>query len=274
MDNLVIDFIILAVTALVMKTKTGFFGKLLAGLFGALSALFLPLATLPAIPLVTVKLLVGVLMVGICFREKGFKKNLLIFLVFLTVTAAMGGMCFFILFLFGGNLQDILSGTYNLPIPMGVVFALLGGYVFLMIKVIKHFQRKKKLANFVFSVHFLNETKEIVAQAYLDSGNTLLDPETQKPVVIISYALFQKLFSVPFEKLLTKTVGEELKDSRYSPYGTVGQGKNQLLVFSIERMVIETENAKLEHTEAVLGLSFAKLQSSFGCDALLNPYLF
>ena len=130
-------------------------------------------------------------MVRIGLNPTGVKKNMLAYFVFLLTTAAVGGVCFGIVYLLSGDIESGFVQIYDSEIPVGVVLLTVWLVFLLILKLIKMFERKKLLNTFVFKAEIKNEGKIIEFDAYLDSGNALIDPISQKPVMIIDYSLFE-----------------------------------------------------------------------------------
>ncbi len=106
--------------------------------------------------------------------------------------------------------------------------------------------------------------KSYQVNALLDSGNALIDPISQKPVSIISLAVFLQMFpNISADKILLHELGNCIKDGHYISCQTVN-GKSQLFVFSPDRIQI---NGATVHS--LLGVS----THNFGnqkYDAILN----
>ena len=209
-------------------------------------------------------------MVRIGLNPSGFKKNLFAYSVFLLLTAAMGGVCFGIVFLLSGEIDSGFVQVYNAEIPVGAVLLLIWLVYLAVVKLVSQFERKRRLNNFVFKAEIFNEGKKTEFELFLDSGNTLIDPIFLKPVMIIDYSLFRRIFNFPLEKLLTKNIKkEDISGSHYIDYGTVGSG-GKMLVFEVEKVVVENGKEKKEIKNPVLGLTFSKLSSNFNCEALVG----
>jgi stage II sporulation protein GA (sporulation sigma-E factor processing peptidase) len=270
-DNLVIDFLILYLSCKILKQKIVYWRLILSAVIGAGCALIIPIINLPEYLMIILKLILGIVMVLICLPCSTFKKSFISFLTFLMMTGCMGGVCFLIIFMLSGNMSFNFNISYSYKIPVGaIVFvcALVAGIISQLIKLI---YRKKALNNFIYEITLVDKGKEIRSSAYLDSGNTLIDPVTNKPVIIINYSLFNKLYNLPLEKILTKKIKEEdIKKSHYITFNTIGK-KSDMLVFEIDKMAINSQNQEKQFDNVLLGLSFSKLNNTFSCEALLNP---
>lgn len=270
-DNLVINFLILYLSSLILKSKKNNWLFFISATLGAIVSLIIPLLVLPNWIFLVYKLLLGWVMVRIALRPMGIKANLIYFLVFLFITALMGGVCFAVIFLLSGDISASSVFLYNLEIPVGAVLLVVSLVGLTIAKLFKAFYRKKMFGNFIFDAEVLNDKKNIEFQVYLDSGNTLIDPLTNKSVVIIEYSIFKKIYDISFEKIITKKITQDdIKNSRYIDYGTIG-GKSKMLVFEVDCFKIKTKDKDIVIDNQIFGLSLTKLKNCFDCEALIGP---
>lgn len=271
-DNIVINYLILFLACKILKEHIVFWKILISAMIGAGFALIMPIMAVSALFLIILKISLGILMVLIVFPCSSFKKALSSFLTFILMTAVMGGICFAIIYAVSGSLSMDLLSMYSAPIPVGVILLCCAFMAWLINSLIKLFYKKQKENNFKFEAVLINKEKQIRANAFLDTGNTLIDPASNKPVIIITYSLFHKLCEMPLERVLMKKVtDEDIKGSHYISFDTVGK-KSEMLVFEIDKINIITEDKQIKTFEKVLlGLSFGGIFKTFSCDALLHP---
>lgn len=269
-DNVVINFLILWLSALVLRIDGRRHWFFVSALFGAGISLVSPLLSLPIWLSIVFKLLLGFVIARIGLGAKGFKKNLLFFSIFLIMTAVVGGACFGIVFLFGGTFDSGFLTVYNMEIPVGVVLLLASLVCFGVGRIIKILGRKKLVGDFIFQGEILNNGKNAKFDVFLDSGNTLFDPIFNKPVLIVEFSVFSKVFDVPFEKVIARKISEtEIENSHYIDYGTAA-GKGKMLVCEVENFSIAYEGKTTEFKNVAVGLSFAKFQKCYDCRALMG----
>ena len=151
-NTLVINFIILYLTLFSLRQKIKFFKVLFSALLGCLISVLLTFCNFQDVALIFIKLLTGVLMCVLSIEKFSFKTLTLFFIVFVSFTFLMGGFCFFIIYLFGGQVYSLQNMNYNLPVSLGVIFAFLGIYIYLLIKAIQIFYKKQKLSSFCYNL--------------------------------------------------------------------------------------------------------------------------
>lgn len=271
-DNLVINFLILKLSAKFLKVRENFLSLRLlsSAMLGAVCSLISPLLNLPSYLQIVFKLVLGLLMVRIGLNPTGLKKNMVSYLVFLFLTAAMGGVCFGIVFLLSSEIESGFVLIYNMEIPVGAIILVVWLVYLGAAKLICAYEKRKLFGTFVFKAEIKNSGKSIEFDVFLDSGNTLTDPISLKPVMIVDYSLFRKIFDIPLEKILMKKIGkEDIPGSHYIDYGTVGNG-GKMLVFEVESVVLKAGEMETEIKSPAVGLTFSKLQKSFNCEGLIG----
>lgn len=271
-DNVVINYIILFLSCKLLKQKVVFWKLFLAAVIGAGFALILPIIYLPSYLLILLKLSLGFLMVLMSLPCNTFKRCAASFLTFLLMTGVMGGVCFAIIYMLSGNLSTDILLNYSAPIPVGVILFICCLTAYLLNSLIKLFYKKRKENNFIYSAIIWSNGKKVKVNAFLDSGNTLVDPVYKKPVIIISYSLFHKLYNLPLEKVLMKNItSKDIKNSHYISFNTVGKSA-EMLVFEIESIeIILSKEKKRKLENVLLGLSFGSISKTFSCEVLLHP---
>lgn len=276
LDNFLIDMIILFVSCKLKREKISVARLCISSLFGAICALLMPLLNCANFLIIGVKLLIGVVMVLIAHKCSTFKKFILDYFIFLSTTAVFGGVGIGVLYLFFGSVTLTSGFAINSPISMSAIYIALFAWAYGVVASIKFFYRKKNRNEFTFEIELECKDKKVESMAYLDSGNTLVDPVTQKPVVIIGLKTFNKLHKdVALENLLMKKLDKiKIDGAHYIEYQTLNNQKMSMLITPIDKIEMKNKKEKSGLKDCVLGLSFAKFQKSFGCDILLNQNCF
>lgn len=184
MLNFIIDFLILKTTSSILKLNTKTSRLIISSIVGEISLLYL-FVSLNNIELTLFKLLIGIIMNLISFgyiNLKDFIKNLLYFYMFS--------------FFLGGTL-------YYLKIESLVKYK----YYILLIPIIMNILKKLtyNLKNIIKLRHkvtiYLKNGNVLYLNGYMDTGNTLVDPYTNKNVIIINKDIKEKFFLVPFKTI-------------------------------------------------------------------------
>ena len=157
-----------------------------------------------------------------------------------------------------------LIGQFSLFVVCIVLFA-----GFLITKsVIRAVSKINKISALSFELKIVDNGKEIVEEGYLDSGNVLTDKVSGKPVVLINFDVFHKLYEkVSLACAITKSYNQStFKNGHFLQINSVG-GNKEILVFSVDELWIGKDSFI---KNATLGLSFSGFEKSFGKNVLLK----
>lgn len=132
-----------------------------------------------------------------------------------------------------------------------------------MVKIINLFYAKKHIHNFIYNVT-ITAKKTVKIDAFLDSGNGLVDKETGLPIVIINLKAFAKLFEVDAKSIVNGNF-LSFADGRYVKCGTIA-GVHKIFVFKPDSMTVEGKEV-----EALVGLGLNNFGGEYDC--LLNRLL-
>lgn len=267
-DNMIIDYVILYLTSLIMRTKISIIRLLFGAGIGTIFAFIMPFLNINPFILVIIKMLVGIL-ICICVNKNIQIKALILFYsIFMLMTFVMGGLCIAIIFLLSGELILI---NYQLDFPMGVVILIICLYSLYLKKVLYSLKKRSKITDYVYDVKLIENGKEVKILAFFDSGNGLFDVESNKPIAIINLSTLIKLITE--EQLNYLLIGEYLKsglkDIHKINYNTVSSSGN-LIVFKVDNVILK-ENNKLLDVDTMIGVSLNNVVKFNNYDALIGP---
>ena len=274
-DNFIINlFIILSLRA-ILKAKFKKINIVLASLLGSVVALILPLFRFNLIINSLIKILLSLVMVIILKRFTKLKEYLLYYLTFLLLTFVFGGACLFILMSFDKSFKINNYSTYSLPLGVIVVIIF---FIFIIIKnIFKNFYLRKKINNFVYKVVVENNDEKDEILGFLDSGNTLVDKLTGKPITIVNfYSLKNVLKQISITDII---LNKETKINKYFnnvhivETTSIGNNKNKILVLEVQKLEIYLENKVNIIDNAIIGLTLKNFINDLGYNALLNSKL-
>ncbi len=251
-ENFLINLIILKTTS--MLTKEGGRWLFLSAFFGACLTVAMPAMYLSAIGSFLVE--VGVAIVSICisFKFKKIKKFAILFSTYFISAFLYGGACYFF---------ESYFGITSLIVILAIVVTL-----FVIVRfVIKRINRKRAVEKFCYEVTLVSDGRETKWKAFLDSGNLLFDPLTNKPVTLINFKVFSSLFvNIELEDILRKS--DKLKNlnlAHYINFNTLGKG-SKILVFQVDSLMVGEKVVE----KATLGLCFQNFKEAFDSDIILN----
>ena len=223
LQNFIIDFLILKTTALIIKVKARF--VFLNSMFASIIALLLPLFHLTQIAEFVLKIFLAILLVSISFPYHKFSSFLKIYLTFFFSTFIYGGVASFFVQTFG---------QLHTLVILSIVFLT----YLLFVNLWRYLSKRKQIENFCFEVKLKDGERECECVGFLDTGNLLSDPLTNRPVNLVSYTLFQKLFNIDIKDVVSSNIDKKsLKFAHYINLGTVTSG-GRVLAFQIDKLTI------------------------------------
>ena len=258
LDNLIINLVIILLTGLVLSKKYDFMRILTADLFGTACAIALPYLKVSIFVLIPFKLFVGLLMTSLFKKYANYKEYLVTFIVFLSMTFLMGGVCYAVNQMFGLKVVggQLIITNYSLPVSMFCAVA--GVYFYLLFWLIKYLKHRNSLNNYYFDVEIKIDKKVHFLRGYLDTGNKLTDGG--KSVVLVPMKTFLKEFKdYPLEKLCC--------NPKYMLVKAVS-GFDKMQVVDAEEILIKNSEKVITMQNIKIGLSKANFSSDFDC--LLN----
>lgn len=254
--NLFVNAFIIKLTGLFLKERVRYW--FFSALFGSVIALASPLLNL-SIPVKFVLLLSeAFIMICFSFRFNSFRNFLMICLTFLLTTFIFGGGCY--------ALQNLI-GIY----PLFVVVIVCSILYFCSRLIVRHQQKICIINNFTYKIRLKDNGNVIDEEGFLDSGNMLYDTITKKPVILINFDVFRKLYKdISYLAILTKTFNKgSIKNAHYIKINSVGSGTS-LLVFTVDELCVGDEHS---FKNVMIGLSFSGFEKSFGKNVLLHSEL-
>ena len=195
------------------------------------------------------KLLVACAMVAITFGVRDMRRLLRLFLIFCGLSFAFGGCAFAVMWLTHGAQGnfDVRHGVMYIKLPLGVLLAS-SALCYLIFSLVFRRSATGAAQREIYAVTLAYGGREIAFHALLDSGNTLCDPLTNHPVMIVEYETVRDVLPDGVRRVLDSCTEEQLPmilpqlppHMRFQliPYKTVGRELALLLAFRPDRVEI------------------------------------
>lgn len=285
--NLIVNYLLISISCFFSGLKPNKFRILLGGLIGACYAVLVFFPDFSLIHTTINKFLVSMLIVAASSPFYSIRSYIKAVLIFYAVSFAFGG-CVLGVFYFsnvGAELGAVYSNGilyFNLPWTIlavsGFIFYISAKFVSLISK--KGLQRghlKKKLI-----LYFRDKTAEVTA--LLDTGNSLVDPVTLSPVIVVEYKLLKSLFNEDLLRDLDRIGTEKIEwiigalsqkglPARLIPFSSLGKENGMLLGFVPDKAEIYDDFGVRILGDCVVAIYEKQLAKDKSFGALLNPYL-
>lgn len=279
-----IDLMLLILTSIVLKKKTPkkrlFLGAFFASCY--VFFLFLPGAEWMLHPII--KGIYSAIIILITFSFQQIRSFFQTLLMFYFVNFAVGGGLIGLHYYFKLD-HSFVNGTFatsgfafGSPVSWGFIvigFPLLYFYTKRRFELVEEVKiRYSEMMNVTVKV---GETT-LYLTGFVDSGNRLTDPFSQKPVMIIDMTKVKNQFPEDIVKL-TEQKPERIVNSTEDvswnvsivPFRTVGSELEFLWTVKPEEVTVEEKGRAYSCPRTLLGLSYRSLGETGGYDCLLHP---
>lgn len=276
LDNIVINSLILLCVKKTLRLPGSWWRLVLSACLGTIVAVVLPLMNAPAMALIPIKILLGIIMVLLLAPYKSVKSMVFAFLLFIAYTLLLGGGCMATLLLFGSSLDELASGGYDIALPLGLIFLIVAFYVFVIIAIGKYLGRRHAVAPFIRKVKLFVAGRELRFDAFVDSGNSLMDKASGMPVIILSLKGLERYFSkTDIEELMLGNTGNRgvFKGVHTTSFSTLSGDSQNMVLFSAEKLVINDKSGEYTTNSFMVGVTYKQFKDAFEYDMLLNPYI-
>lgn len=285
--NFLVNYLLLRVSCIFSGLKVYKYRIISGSIIGACYAVLVFFPDFTLIHSTVYKLLVSMLIIAVSSPFFSVRSYLKALLIFYAVSFAFGG-CVLGIFYFsnvGARLGAVYSNGilyFNLP---WTILALSGLVFYTSVKLFtiitkRNMQGKnlKKKILLYFKENFVEVT------ALMDTGNSLVDPVSLSPVIIVEYKMLKNLFSKDIRDDLDRIGNENIEwimndvthkglPVRLIPFASLGKENGLLLGFVPDKIEIYDNCGIRIIDKCVVGIYERQLSKDKSFGALLNPYL-
>lgn len=239
--NFLFDFILLLGISIVLKRNIPKIRLLISSFIGGLSG-FIILFSISSFFFFILKLMLGLLMIIICFSYKNLKYTMNNFIYLIILSVLLGGSLYFL----NIEVSKTIFGNSLMNKSIYVVLLLIVGF-FVTVIYAKYISRSKKsVVNKHKTIIYLNN-KPISLIGYLDTGNNLM--YRNKPVLILNSDI---------------KIDLQNKKIIYIPFATIG-GNGVMKCFQVKDVMVDNNHFK----NIYIGISNDKFHLN-DADIILN----
>lgn len=290
LENIVINYFILLVTSKFSKNRTSnlrlFMGALTGAVYIALVIYF---------PIIEVnynmgaKFILSILMIAISFPLEGisgFFKTLAIFYVS-TFIFAGAAYAFLTLNQSGGFIQNGMFYNFKeskwTSLMLSIILA--GIIIRIFMEILQYRYVKDKL---LVNLQIAFESQAIDLAALIDTGNSLHDPLTNMPVIVVEYGAIKEILPQEIKEIFEKSKDSDLacvtaiisnskwiSRFRLIPFSSLGKDNGMLIGFKPDYIKIgeEKDKKRENNNNVIIGIYNNILSKNSKYKALLNPEL-
>lgn len=288
LENIVMNYLILLVTAKFSKNEISHLRLFIGALVGALYVA--PLVIFPSLSVyytTMAKIAISFAIVAIAFSFRRFTVFFKTMVMFYVSTFIFAGAGFAFLYFnhTGGFVRNGFFYVYwnSKWTVMVLCVATVGIIVKIFWDIIQSRLVKDRL---LLPLRIAFENGSINLSALVDTGNALFDPLTHSPVVVVEFRAIKSILPVEIQNIfeqskeddlegVTKIVSNSKWFSRFRliPFTSLGKENGMLIGFKPDYIEIGDQTDKKGVTDVIIGIYNRALSKSENYNALLGPDL-
>ncbi len=286
--NIVMNYVILWTTA----KFAGYYPSRLRLLFGAaVGSIYAFSVFVPGLHNLLFwlfKLIIAVIMVLCTFAPLPWRRLLVVLAYFYLVSFGMGGVVMGLLYFMGsaGYAPDLSSFMYLIDkyFWYGIFITL---FIFWLVSKVGAVVYHKKMTQKAYKTEVTIKIfqRQVQVEALVDTGNSLTDPFSGLPVMVVQFAAVKPILppwlcelcennaEPDFNNIDQRPDNAWLTRLRFIPYQSLGKKNGMLIAFQPDEIQIRLDKKTLHVTKALVAIYKGELSSGEGYRALLHPQL-
>lgn len=286
-ENIIINCIILYATRKITKTKTNIVRLFIASLIGSIYTLVAFFPSLQFLGKITIKLSISILMIIIAFNPEKINQFLKQISAFYMVSFAFAGAIIGIFYILNNSFNFTAISFKDFDeltkfLVIGIVISLV-----LIRYILQFYQGRINKENFITNIIIGLNNKEVELTALLDTGNSLKEPISKKPVIIAEYGVLENILpnsirdmyrgNKELDLIEIGKIMEEVSDDiklRLIPFKSLGNDSGILIGFKPDKVKVYLESETKNLTDDIIVAIYNdKLAVDEVYNGLLHPEL-
>lgn len=285
LENVIVNYGILLVTEKLSGRYSTIMRKFLSATIGAIYLVVMLLCpTIETLYTIVGKVLLSVLMVAVAFPCRQIKEALKAFLSFYLSSFIFAGAGYALMSLTNQGIYFKNGEFYNSMKSDNLLLILTLVFGFLMVRAFKDIFRKRvEKESYIVKAYIHLGSRTACLQALIDTGNSLMDPVTQCPVMIAELEGIKEILPEEMTEWLknwsaTKgtLVGPEGSSEwktrlRLIPFHAIGTSNGMLPGFKPDSVCVEKEELQYERSQVVVCICQNRLSPEDRYRAIISP---
>jgi len=284
-ENVIINFIILYVVARITRTKINKLRLFVSAIIGSIYTIIVFYPSMEFMGKFLIKVSISILMVILAYNPETLQQFIKQISAFYLVSFAFAGAIIGIFYIVNNNSYSLRFSFKNSRelsryLTVGIIVATI-----LLFSILKYYQKRLSRENYLTPISIGLKDKEVNLVALIDTGNSLKEPITQKPVIIAEYLALEEILPDSIKNMyldnkeldlnIIAKVMEEIGDDinlRLIPFKSIGNNSGILIGFKpdIIKIYLEDEVKKVAD-ETIVAIYNDKLSLDEGYSGLLHP---
>ncbi|MGM0471316.1 MAG: sigma-E processing peptidase SpoIIGA [Bacillota bacterium] len=285
--NLVMNYLLLWTTAKLIKIDYQIWRLLVSALCGTIYTILILFPQFQFWNNILVYFLLSILMVSIAYLPLYWKRFLKAVGYFYLITFLTAGILMALYNLNFSYQLDKIREEFGLTLANSWLLVVTGIIVILVGKFSwRLFQRE--LEDTLVKLQIQIQEEQLTIQALVDTGNSLRDPLTDLPVIVVELDNLVKLFPEEIKEVFSEydlkleqdelitTLGETKWANRVRliPFRAVGSDNQLLVGLKPDKVSLELTEGTVVTKQVILGIYEEEFDQTQDYSALLNPELF
>ncbi|PAB58836.1 sigma-E processing peptidase SpoIIGA [Anaeromicrobium sediminis] len=280
LENLLMNWIILHLTAHFSKFEVRKYKIWVGAIVGALYAFVFFFPSLSFMYSMIMKIVISILIVVLTFMPYKFIDFLKLVGIFYLISFMFGGAAF-ALFYFTGFEGIVSNGIFYIGNFTTKLLIYSGIVSYILIKFCwEHVQEKISREKLYIPVSIEVENHKSSVKALVDTGNSLEDPLSKYPVIVVEYSAIKDLIPNDIKDMLTNNnisydvflkIGNDSNWNsriRVIPFNSLGKENGMLIGFRPDMVNVE---GKKHIKNIIVGIYTKRLSKNGDYSALLHP---
>ncbi len=284
LENFIMNYFILSLTSKFARFESKRIKLILASSLGALYAFIIFFPSLHFLFSALMKIAYSMLIIIFCFTPYHFKDFFRLLGIFYLITLVFGGAGF-ALFYFS-NFNGIISNGifYITNISVKNIFVSCGVAYILIQFCWSYIQERLSKEKILMDVSIEINGKKVDLKGMVDTGNSLTDPISKYPVIIVEYSAISCILPVEIRDILLEDqafsfdqIVAQLSGSswvtrfRIIPYQALGIENGMLVGFKPDNVLIYNDDYHKDVNEIIIAIYNKTLSKTGSYRVLLHP---
>lgn len=251
--NLIVNYLLLRATSVILGAERNAVRLLVSSLLGGVFSLIIFIENIPPFLNILIKFAFLTVMVCVAFRIGKISDFLKNFAAFFLCNFAFAGIMLAMNIFLTPELTIYKNGVVYFDIDIiTLVAASIGCYA--VLSLISKFTRNRMVRNLLYEISVEYNGKSVSGKALLDTGNTLRDTFSGKPVIIAEKQFISSI--IPEKADIT-----QMNNFRLIPYSTIHSG-GALPAFLADEVTVVYEGKRIVLEDVYVALTEKKIVSS------------
>lgn len=262
--NLIVNYLLLRAASMILGSERNAVRFLISSALGGFFSLIIFVENIPFWLNIPIKIVFLSIMVTVAFKIKKISDFIKNFAAFFLCNFAFAGIMLAVNIFFSPDATVFKNGVVYFDIDIiTLVSASMGCYV--VLSLISKFTRSRMVHNLLYDIRVSYDGRSVSGKALLDTGNSLRDGFSGKPVIIAEKDFIGRI--IPENREITN-----LHNFRLIPYSTINSG-GALPAFLAEEVEVIFEGKTIVLRDIYIAVTDKKIVSSDYSVLLGAPFL-